>query len=116
MTENINGGHRTNNYYLERIELNTRGGAGITVDDELSSTSENPVQNKVITLALEDKADTSGLSNVATSGSYTDLEDKPTIPTVVDTVADGNSNAVTSNAVYDYVASVIGDANNWLTS
>jgi len=50
------------------------------------------------------------------SGSYNDLTNKPTIPTVVDTVADGNSNAVTSNAVYDYIASVIGDANTWLTS
>lgn len=115
MTENTNGGHRTDNYYLERIELNTRG-IGMTVDDELSTTSENPVQNKVITLALEDKADTTDLATVATSGSYTDLEDKPTIPTVVDTVADGNTNAVSSNGVYDYVASVIGSANDWLTS
>ena len=36
--------------------------------------------------------------------------------TMVDTVQDGNSNAVTSNAVYDYVNSVIGDADDWLTS
>jgi hypothetical protein len=50
------------------------------------------------------------------SGSYNDLTNTPTIPTVVDTVADGNSNAVSSNAVYDYIASVIGDANTWLTS
>lgn len=66
------------------------------------------------------------LATVATSGSYSDLSNKPTIPaaqvnsdwnatsgvaeilnkptipTVVDTVADGNSNAVTSNAVYYY--------------
>ena len=31
------------------------------------------------------------------------------IPTVVDTVADGNSNAVSSNAVYDYINTIIGD-------
>ena len=31
--------------------------------------------------ALDDKADTSSLSSVATSGSYTDLSDKPSIPT-----------------------------------
>lgn len=66
------------------------------------------------------------LATVATSGSYNDLSNKPsipdaqvnsdwnatsgvaeilhkpTIPTVVDTVADGNINAVTSNAVYHY--------------
>lgn len=37
----------------------------------------------------------------ATSG-VAEILHKPTIPTVVDTVADGNSNAVTSNAVYYY--------------
>ena len=62
----------------------------ITIDDELSTTSENPVQNKVITNALGGKANsshthsasdiTSGLASVATSGSYNDLSNKPTIP------------------------------------
>ena len=33
------------------------GGGTITVDSELSDTSENPVQNKVVTKALESKAD-----------------------------------------------------------
>lgn len=32
------------------------GGSSVTVDSELSSTSENPVQNKVINSALEKKA------------------------------------------------------------
>lgn len=58
------------------------GGGSVTVDSSLSNTSENPVQNKVITLALNDKPDTSALSTVATSGSYNDLTNKPTIPTV----------------------------------
>lgn len=93
----------------------------ITVDAELSSTSPNPVQNKVIKVALDGKlgkndtavnaskvnnltvetavpknakfTDTvymhpsthpasmiTGLASVATSGSYNDLSDKPTIP------------------------------------
>lgn len=43
-------------------------------------------------------------------------EAKPTIPTVVDVVADGNANAVSSNAVYDYIASIIGDIDTWLVS
>ena len=61
----------------------------ITIDDELSTTSENPAQNKVITNALNGKANTShthsasditsGLATVATSGSYNDLSNKPTI-------------------------------------
>ena len=95
--------------------------AASTVDSELSSSSTNPVQNKVIKEALDGKlgkndtavnaskvnnltvetsvpknakfTDTvythpsthpasmiTGLSTVATSGSYNDLSDKPTIP------------------------------------
>lgn len=34
------------------------GGQSIVVDEELSRTSTNPVQNKVVTLALDDKVDT----------------------------------------------------------
>lgn len=76
--------------------------AAVTVDSALSSTSTNPVQNKVITTALNNKQGTisdlstirSGasagatavqpddLATVATSGSYNDLSNKPTIPTV----------------------------------
>lgn len=68
------------------------GGSSVTVDSSLSSTSENPVQNKVINSALNGKQATitssnplsaslvSGLSTVATSGSYNDLSNKPTIP------------------------------------
>ena len=61
----------------------------ITVDSALSSSSTNPVQNKVINSALAGKASTShthtasqvsGLSTVATSGSYNDLSNKPSIP------------------------------------
>ena len=37
-------------------EAHALGGASITVDDELSETSENPVQNKVVTSALNGKA------------------------------------------------------------
>ena len=51
-------------------------------DTALSTTSVAPVQNKVVTTALNSKADTSSLATVATSGSYNDLSNKPTIPTV----------------------------------
>ena len=56
-------------------------GTAITVDSALSTTSENPVQNKVITNALNDKADSSSLATVATTGDYEDLINLPTIPT-----------------------------------
>lgn len=53
-----------------------------TIDSALSTTSTNAVQNKVINTALDAKANTADLSTVATSGSYNDLNNKPTIPTV----------------------------------
>lgn len=43
---------------LNNLEEN--GGSGITVDDSLSTISENPVQNKVITDALNGKVSKSG--------------------------------------------------------
>ena len=64
------------------------------VDSALSSISTNAVQNKVINNALSGKSDTGHthtkseitdfptLATVATSGSYNDLSNKPTIPTV----------------------------------
>lgn len=44
------------------------GGGSVTVDNELSSSSENPVQNKVIKAALDGKANTSAIPDV--SGKY----------------------------------------------
>lgn len=75
---------------------------GIIVDSELSNTSENPVQNKVVNAAINDKASASDLnSHIGNStmhitaeertawnlksdfsGDYNDLANKPTIPTV----------------------------------
>lgn len=53
------------------------GGKKVVVDSELSTTSRNPVENRVVTNALNQKADTSALSNVAFSGNYDDLYNKP---------------------------------------
>lgn len=70
-----------------------------TVDAVLSSTSENPVQNKAVYAALADKAEASSLSDVATSGSYNDLIDKPTIPVVDSSLDTSSSNAIQNGAV-----------------
>lgn len=54
------------------------------VDNTLSSTSANPVENKAINAALAGKVNSSSLAAVATSGSYNDLTNKPsayTLPT-----------------------------------
>jgi hypothetical protein len=58
------------------------GGGSVTVDSALSTTSQNPVQNRVITNALNEKVDSADLATVATSGSYNDLSNKPTIPSI----------------------------------
>ena len=53
---------------------------------------------------LAAKADAADLAAVATSGSYNDLADKPTIPspaTVDDTITEGGANPVTGGAIYE---------------
>lgn len=87
------------------VSISVSGGSGgsVTVDAELSSTSTNAVQNKAVYAAMDKKLDKTGiaayatrdssgnviintyakttdLSAVATSGSYNDLSNKPTIP------------------------------------
>lgn len=54
----------SDSYDLEWVDQTGGGGGGgsVTVDDALSSTSENPVQNKVVKAALDGKADTSAMN------------------------------------------------------
>ena len=61
-------------------EFSSGGGGSVTVDDELSATSTNPVQNKVIKGALDSKANTADLAAVATSNDYEDLDNLPAVP------------------------------------
>lgn len=44
------------------VEIPVGGGSSVTVDSALSSTSENPVQNKVINSALNGKVDNTAYS------------------------------------------------------
>lgn len=44
------------------VEIPVGGGSSVTVDSALSSTSENPVQNKVITSALNSKVNNTAYS------------------------------------------------------
>ena len=70
------------NSILGEGNLVIESGSQITVDSELSTSSENPVQNKVITGALNNKANSADLASIATSGAYADLSGAPFIPTV----------------------------------
>lgn len=92
---------RTNNAYEEFNEEGGGGGGGsITVDSALSTTSKNPVQNKVVTAAINSKVDSSSLATVATSGSYNDLSNKPTIPTIPTQTSAFTNNGSDGTSVY----------------
>lgn len=54
----------------------------LTFDSTPMANSSNPVTSGGVKTALDKKADTSSLKTVATSGSYNDLTNRPTIPTV----------------------------------
>ena len=70
-----------------------------TVDADLDGTSQNPVQNRAVVEALADKVDTADLADVATSGSYNDLDGKPTIPVVDATLSTTSNNAIRNSTV-----------------
>ena len=76
------------------------GGSNITVDAELSTTSTNAIQNKAVakkfgefSIAFDAKANIDDLADVATSGQYSDLRNRPTVVSSVNNIApDGNGN------------------------
>ena len=98
------------------------GGGGVTpeqvqnminasIDSTVSDSSTDAIQNKVIKsyvdTGLSGKASTSSLSPVATSGSYNDLSNKPTIDSEL---SDSSTNAVQNKVI----TGTIGDINTVL--
>ena len=98
------------------------GGGGVTpaqvqamikssIDSTVSGSSTNAIQNKSIKsyvdTGLAGKASTSSLSPVATSGSYDDLSNKPTIDSEL---SDSSTNAVQNKVI----TGIIGDINTVL--
>ena len=53
-----------------------------SIDTTPTQNSTNPVQSGGVYTALSGKADSSSLATVATSGSYNDLSNTPTIPDI----------------------------------
>ena len=108
------------------------------VDNALSGTSENAVQNKVVKDALDGKANSSHthtksditdfptLATVATSGDYTDLTNKPSIndatltiqknSTSVATFTANASSNVTANITVPTAVSELTNDSGYLTS
>ena len=100
------------NYYTKTEVENLLENVEIDVDDTLSTTSENPVQNKVITNALNNKANkifqgTTAQWDALTTAQKKEYEtciltdDDDYVGNIVNTVTDGEMSAVTSNAVYN---------------
>lgn len=77
-------------WYKENMVGET-GGGGVTSGE---------VQTMIVE-SISGKADTSSLATVATSGSYNDLTNKPTIPTSTSAVTSGSTDVITSGGVYD---------------
>lgn len=115
----VNGG----NIYDYFPELQPGGGGGgvtpaqvqaminSSIDSTVSDSSTNAIQNKSIKsyvdTGLAGKASTSSLSPVATSGSYNDLSNKPTIDSAL---SDSSTNAVQNKVITE----TIGDINTVL--
>lgn len=82
---------------IDNFSSGSGGGTSITVDNALSETSVNPVQNKVVTSALKNKADTDDLgikkyeksdaSITLESGSYVVFPEMESITVTLGTVA-----------------------------
>lgn len=58
-----------NNFDVLYAQIPSSGGTNITVDSTLSSTSTNPVENKVIYAALNNKLDKTGTAAAATKAT-----------------------------------------------
>lgn len=82
-------------------EVNEHGGGGggsVTVDSELSTTSTNPVQNKVVTSAIRGKADTATVSALADAVNGLD-SDVQGLQTVVQSKADKTTATTSSDGL-----------------
>lgn len=65
----------------------------VEIDSALNQYSDHAVKNSAIYNALSQKANQGDLATVATSGSYNDLSDKPTVPTFTLTATDPGEGA-----------------------
>ena len=116
--------------------LGTSGGSGdggsanIEVDGALSSSSTNPVQNKVINTAINqtlaaaksytdnkvsNKMDQVTLATVATTGDYNDLKHKPTLPNLSNlakVATSGSYNDLTDRPAIPEVPTLVSELTN----
>lgn len=98
-------------FYKENMVGSTGGGGGTTpeevqemIDESISGLAESSAVTLEISEATSGKVDADSLATVATSGSYDDLLNRPTIPTVPTDVSAFNNDAgyITSDALNGY--------------
>ncbi len=98
--------------------LNQGGGGGGLVDDVKVNGTSVVDANKVAQIDLTPYAKTADLATVATSGSYNDLSNKPSIPSTasdvgayttseVDTLLNGKQNTLTAGTNMDITSNTI---------
>lgn len=90
----VNGTEITPDSSSNKVDINVP----IVAQTTGASTSEIMSQ-KATTDALDLKANSSSLSTVATSGSYNDLSNKPSIPSVVQVTGTSTSDVMSQDAV-----------------
>ena len=73
------------------------------IDSSLNEFSSNAVENKAITKALNDKVNRTALHNVAFTGNYAQLNNKPQYENAV---VENSTKAITSGAVYKALSNI----------
>ena len=100
-----NDGDGTNAFLTQHQDISGKENSSNKVTSiSAESTDAQYPSAKLVYDQLALKANSADLATVATTGDYDDLTNKPTIPTVDQTIVDGSSNAVAGNAVYDALA------------
>lgn len=72
--------------------------AGVVVDQSYSAVSTNAQSGVAVAQAVSGKANSADLATVATSGSYADLSNKPTIPDELADLQDDSTHRVVTDA------------------
>jgi hypothetical protein len=79
-----------------------------TLNELAAALGDDPNFATTVTTALGNKANTSSLATVATSGSYNDLTNKPTVPTNLDSLSDVILTSILMDNTLTY------DGSNWV--
>ena len=90
-------------------KVDAESGKGLSTNDYTTSEKDKLAgieagANNYVHPSTHPASMITGLANVATSGDYEDLDGKPAIPTVDNTITEGGTNPVTGGAIYTELA------------